>query len=157
MKNDDHLDSDQLTPSIVAALRDVSPASDAVRDQHIATALGYLGVEGRAPRRPLFAAVAASVVLLVGGVVIGRSTSDSKSTYASASPGETATTAAPKGNLGVNTTIAPTCAARAGGTYIGSYSAKGRRWQMYVSDSTLNIVNDTTCEVASRTPLPTIP
>jgi hypothetical protein len=157
MNNDDHLDPDQLTPNIVAALRDVSPASDDVRDHHIATALGHLGVEASRPRRPWLAAVAASVVLLAGGVVIGRSTTESKSTYASASPGETATTVAAKGNLGVSTTLAPTCAARAGGTYIGSYSAKGQRWQMYVSDSTLNIVNHITCEVASRTPLPTIP
>ena len=157
MNNDDHLDSDQLTPNIIVALRDVSPASDAVRDQHITTALGHLGGQARAPRRPWLAAVAASVVLLAGGVVIGRSTSESKSTYASASPGETATTLAAKGNLGVSTTLAPTCASRAGGIYIGSYSVKGQRWQMYVSDSTLNIVNHTTCEVASRTPLPTIP
>ncbi|MEY3290845.1 MAG: hypothetical protein RLY19_936 [Actinomycetota bacterium] len=157
MNNDDHLDSDQLTPSIIAALRDVSPANDAVRDQQIATALSHLGVEARAPRRPWLAAVAASVVLLGGGVIIGRSISDSKSTYASASPSETTTTLAAKGDLGASTTLAPTCAARAGGTYIGSYSAKGQRWQMYVSDSTLNIVNHITCEVASRTPLPTIP
>ncbi len=157
MNNDDHLDSDQLTPSIVAALRDVAPASDALRDQHITTALGHLGAVARAPRRPWLAAVAASVVLLAGGAVIGRATSESKSTYASASPGETGTTQVAKGNLGTSTTISPTCAGRADGTYIGSYSAKGKRWQMYLSDSTLNIVNDTTCEVASRTPLPTIP
>ena len=156
MNNDDHLDSDQLTPNIVAALRDVSPASDDDRNHHIATALGHLSGQARAPRRPWLAAVAASVVLLAGGVVIGRSTSDSKSTYASASPRETATTVVAKGDLGATTT-APTCAARAGGTYIGSYSVKGQRWQMYVSGSTLNILNHTTCEVASRTPLPTIP
>lgn len=156
MSNDDHLGSDQLTPRIEAALRDVTPAGEALRDQHIASALGHMSVEARSPRRPWFAAVAASVVLLAGGAVIGRSTSDSKSTFASASPGETATTVPAKGDLGTTTTN-PTCAGRADGTYIGSYSVKGQKWQMYVSDSTLNIVNDTTCEVASRTPLPTIP
>ena len=157
MNNDDHLDSDQLTPSIVSALRDVAPASDAMRDQHITAALGHLGAVARTPRRPWLAAAAACVSLLAGGAVIGRATSDSKSTYASASPGETATTMAPKGDLGTSTTLAPTCAKRTDGTYIGSYSAKGQRWHMYLADSTLNIVNDTTCAVASRTPLPTIP
>lgn len=156
MDNDDHLDSDQLTPHIIAAMRDVEPADDALRDAHITSALGHLSVEARSPLRSWLTVAAASLILVAGGVVIGRATSNSKSTFASASPGATATTTVAKGDLGT-TTIVPLCASRVAGTFIGSYSANGRQWLMYVSDKTLAIVNNTSCEIASRTPLPTIP
>lgn len=157
MDNDDHLDSDQLTPHIIAALRDIEPAGDALRDAHITSALGHLSVEARSPRRSWLAVAAASLVLVAGGVALGRATTNSKSTFASASPGSTATTVVTKGDLGTTSTSIPLCASRVAGTFVGSYSANGQQWLMFVADETLAIVNNTSCEIASRTPLPTIP
>ena len=157
MSSDDQLDFDQLAPEIIAALRDVPPAGDGVREQQIASALRHLSVETRGLRRSWFGVAAASLVLVAGGIVAGRATTNSKSTFASASPGTSPTTAVAKGDLGTSQAIAPSCADRVVGQFIGSYSTKSRQWLMFVSGSSLDIVDSATCVVASRTPLPSIP
>lgn len=157
MTNDDHLDSDQLPPHIVASLRDVDPASDALRDQHITTALDHLAVNSRSPRNSWLSVAAASLVLLVGGVALGRLTSDSQGTNIAAASPNTPTTVVAKGSTDTSSTVVPLCINRMDGQYIGSYTTNGMQWLMFVSDLTLRIVNATTCTIASESPLPVAP
>ena len=44
------MNDDELDPEIVAALRNVAPASDSLRDQHIANALGEISPAGARSR-----------------------------------------------------------------------------------------------------------
>ena len=157
MNNDDHFDSDQLPPHIIAALRDAAPANDDERDSQISTALDHLAITARSPRNSWLSVAAASLVLLAGGVLIGRTTSDSKSTNIASASDQTPTSLVAKGNGDTSTTIVPLCADRVDGEYIGAYSSEGTQWLMYASGATLSIVNASSCAIAIQIPLPTSP
>ena len=67
----------ELSPEIEAALKDISAADPAVRDQHIAAALGELTVPAQSNGRLRFLSVAAAVVVLVaGGIAFSRNSDD---------------------------------------------------------------------------------
>ena len=101
------MDNDELDPRIVAALRDVAPASDDLRDAQIAAALGAGGgsvasdhhVYGnRSPWRRRMSSVAAAVVLLAVGTAYGRSSVHRSPTEPA--PGASTTTVPPKTGTG---------------------------------------------------------
>ena len=62
------MNDDELDPLLLATLRDVAPASDALREQHIAAALAEVSpAEARSRSRiARLSAAAAVVVLFVG-------------------------------------------------------------------------------------------
>ena len=60
------MNDDELDPLVLAALRDVVPASDALREQHIAAALAEISPAEARSRFTRLSAAAAVVVLLVG-------------------------------------------------------------------------------------------
>jgi hypothetical protein len=157
MANDDHLDSDQVPPHLIASLRDVSRASDDQRNQHIATAMTHLAVNSRSPRNSWLSVAAASLLLVAGGVSIGRFTSDSKSTKIAAASPNAPTTVVAKGSVDTSTTVPPLCVDRVNGEFIGSYTVSGTQWLMFASGTTLDVVNASTCLIASQSPLPTAP
>jgi hypothetical protein len=83
----------ELTPEIEAALRDIPAADPALRDQHIAAALGELAPAATMKRRNLFAAAAAVLVLAGAGVALSQNSDGD--TPAVAAP-DTTITSVPK-------------------------------------------------------------
>jgi hypothetical protein len=70
-------EDNELSPEIEAALKDISAVDPAVRDQHIAAALGELTVQAQSNGRLRFLSVAAAVVVLVaGGIAFTRNSDD---------------------------------------------------------------------------------
>ena len=129
-------DDEQLDPRIVAALRDLPAASNEIRDAHIAEALSHIStsVSQRSPRRWL--AVAAALVVLVGGNAL----------YASLSP-STGSTVSPRNDP---VTTVPTkgsvCdAGLAGYTIVGTYSFAGSVREVWTSKQNLVVVDQTSC------------
>jgi hypothetical protein len=129
-------DDEQLDPRIVAALRDLPAASNEIRDAHIAEALAYVSpsVARRSPRRWL--AVAAALVVLVGGNALYASLSPS--TDSTVSPRNSAVTTMPaKGSV---------CGEDlAGYTIVGTYSSAGSVREVWTSKQNLVVVDQTSC------------
>ena len=129
-------DDEQLDPRIVAALRDLPAASNEIRDAHIAEALAYVSpsVSRRSPRRWL--AVAAALVVLVGGNALYASLSPS--TVSNVSPRNDAVTTVPiKGSV---------CGKDlAGYTIVGTYSFVGFVREVWTSKQNLVVVDQTSC------------
>jgi len=145
------MNDDELDPEILAALRDVAPASDSLRNQHIAAALAESSSVFSRSRAKWFSAAAAVIVLLVGGNAL----------YAALSPsGETPTVAAARNNS-VATSVpvkGSACGTSLNGyTFVGAYSAADSVREVWSSEQKLVIVNPTSCAVIASYPLPTGP
>jgi hypothetical protein len=76
-------DDNELTPEIEAALRDIPAADPALRDQHIAAALGELAPSVTTKRRNLFAAAAAVLVLAGAGFAFSQNSDGNSPAIAS--------------------------------------------------------------------------
>ena len=145
------MNDDELDPEILAALRDVAPASDSLRNQHIATALAESSSVSSRSRVKWLSAAAAVIVLLVGGNAL----------YAALSPsGDTPTIAAARNNS-VATSVpvkGSVCGADLTGyTIVGTYSSADSVREVWSSEQKLVIVNPTSCAVIASYPLPTGP
>ena len=133
------MNDDELDPEVLAALRNVAPASDALRDQHIAAALGEISPAGARSRIKWLGAAAAIVVLLVGGNALYASLSSS--TDSSVTPKtDVVTTSMPvKGSA---------CGADLTGyTIVGTYSSAGSVREVWSSAQNLVVVDPTSCAV----------
>lgn len=86
---------DELPPDILSELRNIPAVDDALREQHIATALAELR-SGQSKKRRVFVAVAAAVVLIIGGVTIARNSP--AHAPAIAAPDTTMLSSLPKGS-----------------------------------------------------------
>ena len=71
-------EDNELSPEIEAALKDISAVDPALRDQHIAAALGELTISSSTGRLK-FLAAAAAVLVLAGGVIAMTRNPDSNS------------------------------------------------------------------------------
>ena len=130
---------DELDPHIGAALRDVAPAPDSVRDQHIATALGEIAVTTKRPRSVWLGAAAAIVVLLVGGNALYAALSPSRTSPAEiAMPESTASKVSPvKGSA---------CGADMNEyTIVGTYTASASVQEVWSSAQDLIVVDQASC------------
>jgi len=130
------VNDDELDPEVLAALRDVVPASDALRDKHIASALAEISpVEARS-RFTRLSAAAAVVVLLVGATAIIRL--GATSTDSNVTPRNGAITTVPvKGSV---------CGASLTGyTIVGTYSSAGSVQEVWSSAQNLVVVDQTSC------------
>ena len=129
-------DNEQLDPRIVAALRDLPAASNEVRDAHIAEALAHVSpsISRQSPRRWL--AVAAALIVLVGGNALYASLSPS--TDSTVSPRNGAVTSVPiKGSV---------CGEDLPGyTIVGTYSSVGSVQEVWTSTQNLVVVDQTSC------------
>ena len=132
------MNDDELDPEVLAALRNVAPASDALRDQHIAAALGEISPAGARSRIKWLGAAAAIVVFLVGGNALYASLSSS--TDSSVTPKTDVVTTIPvKGSA---------CGASlAGYTIVGTYSSAGAVREVWSSAQNLVVVDPTSCAV----------
>ena len=130
------MNDDELDPEVVAALRDVAPASEALRNQHIAAALADSAPASSRSRIKWLGAAAAVIVLLVGGNALYASLSPS--TDSNVTPGNGGVTTVPiKGSV---------CAANLTDyTIVGTYSAAGSVREVWSSKQDLVVLDQTSC------------
>jgi hypothetical protein len=130
------MNDDELDPEVLAALRNVAPASDALRDQHIAAALGESSPESSQSRVKWLSAAAAIIVLFVGGNALYASLSPS--TDSNVTPQSGAVTTVPvKGSV---------CGADLTGyTIVGAYSSADSVREVWNSARDLVVVDQTSC------------
>jgi hypothetical protein len=143
------MNDDDLDPEIVAALRDIAPASDALRNKHITAALGEISTTSSRSRTKWLSAAAAVIVLLVGGNALYASLSPSTDSNVTPRNGVVTATVPVKGSV---------CGANlADYTFVGTYSSAGSVREVWSSKQDLIIVNPSTCAVIASYPLPVQP
>ena len=130
------MNDDELDPLVLAALRDVVPASDALREQHIAAALAEISPAEARSRFTWLSAAAAVVVLLVGATAIVRL--GATSTDSNVTPRNGAITTVPvKGSA---------CGAElVDYTIVGTYSSAGSVREVWSSARDLVVVDQSSC------------
>ena len=130
------MNDDELDPEVLAALRDVAPVSDSLRDQHIASALAEISPAGARSRFTRLSVAAAVVVLLVGATAIVRL--GATSTDSNVAPRNSMITSVPvKGS---------TCGAElADYTFVGTYSLADSVREVWSSKQDLVVVDQTSC------------
>ena len=132
------MNDDELDPKVLGALRNVAPASDALRDQHIAAALSESSPVSSRSRVKWLSAVAAVIVLLVGGNALYAALSPSSDTpTVAAAPNNSVTTVPVKGSAcGADLTDY---------TIVGVYSSAGSVQEVWSSKQNLVVVDQTSC------------
>lgn len=145
------MNDDELDPEVLAALRNVAPASDSLRDQHIAAALGEISTTSSRSRVKWLSAAAAVIVLIVGGNALYAALSPSNDTPSvAASPNNSVATSVPvKGSACV--------ASLAGYTIVGTYSTAGSVREVWSSAQNLVVIDPSSCAVIASYPLPAQP
>ncbi len=130
------MNDDDLDPEVAAALRNVAPASDSLREQHITAALAEISPAEARSRFTRLSAAAAVVVLLVGATAIvrlGATSSDSNVTPRN----DTITTVPVKGSAcGADLTDY---------IIVGAYSSAGSVREVWSSKQDLVVVDQTSC------------
>ena len=134
------MNDDELDPEVLAALRKVAPASDPLRDQHIAAALAESSPVSSRSRVKWLSAAAAVIVLIVGGNALYAALSPSSDTpTVAAAPNNSVTTVPVKGSA---------CGAElADYTFVGTYSTAGSVREVWSSTQNLVVVDPTSCAV----------
>ena len=131
------MNDDELDPEVLAALRDVAPASDSLRDQHIAAALGEISPAGARSRIKWLGAAAAIVVFLVGGNALYASLSSSTDSSVTPKTDVVSTSMPVKGSA---------CGADLTGyTIVGTYSSAGSVREVWSSAQNLVVVDQSSC------------
>ena len=130
------MNDDELDPEVLAALRDVAPGSDSLREQHIASALAEMSPAEARSRFTRLSAAAAVVVLLVGATAIVRL--GATSTDSNVTPRNGAITTVPvKGSA---------CGAElVDYTIVGTYSSAGSVREVWSSARDLVVVDQSSC------------
>jgi len=130
------VNDDELDPEVLAALRDVVPASDALRDQHIASALAEISAASSRSRIKWLSAAAAVIVLLVGGNAL----------YASLSPSTDSNVTPRNGGVTTVPVKGSVCdASLTGYTFVGTYSSADSVREVWSSKQDLVVVDQTSC------------
>ena len=132
------MNDDELDPEVLAALRDVAPASDSLRNQHIAAALAESSPVSSRSRVKWLSAAAAVIVLIVGGNALYAALSPSSDTpTVAAAPNNSVTTVPVKGSA---------CGAElADYTFVGTYSTAGSVREVWSSTQNLVVVDQSSC------------
>ena len=130
------MNDDELDPEVLAALRDVAPASDALRDKHIAAALVEISAASSRSRIKWLSAAAAVIVLLVGGNAL----------YASLSPSTDSNVTPRNGGVTTVPVKGSVCdASLTGYTFVGTYSSADSVREVWSSKQDLVVVDQTSC------------
>ena len=131
------MNDDELDPEVLAALRDIAPASGALRDKHIAVALGEISPAGARSRIKWLGAAAAIVVFLVGGNALYASLSSSTDSSVTPKTDVVSTSMPVKGSA---------CGADLTGyTIVGTYSSAGSVREVWSSAQNLVVVDQSSC------------
>ena len=130
------MNDDELDPKVLAALRNVAPATDSLRDKHIAAALAEISAAGARSRTKWLSAAAAVLVLLVGGNAL----------YASLSPSTDSNVTPRNGGVTTMPVKGSTCGASlADYTIVGTYSSAGSVREVWSSAQNLVVVDQSSC------------
>ena len=133
------MNDDELDPEVLAALRDVAPASDSLRDQHIAAALSESSPVSSRSRVTWLSAAAAIIVLIVGGNALYASLTSSTDSSVTPKTDVVSTSMPVKGSA---------CGASlADYTIVGTYSSAGSVREVWTSSQNLVVVDPTSCAV----------
>lgn len=153
--------NDDLDPRLIAALRDLAPADDDIRDLHISTALAELRVSGR---RPLMrsVSVAAALILLLGGVAAFRPGQSPRDSGVSAAehtpislPSKTGTDV-PVTNVDPGTTSE--CRSTLDGSLqVGEYGPGHARFRVDLNSESMEVLDPRTCVSIAIFDLPVLP
>jgi hypothetical protein len=130
------MNDDDLDPEVVAALRDIAPASDSLRNQHIAAALGEISTTSSRSRIKWLGAAAAVIVLLVGGNALYASLSPS--TDSNVTPQTGAVTTIPVKGSACGTELTDY-------TIVGTYLSADSVREVWSSARDLVVVDQTSC------------
>ena len=133
------MNDDELDPLILAALRDVVPASDSLREQHIAAALAEISPASSRSRTKWLSAAAAIVVLLIGGNAL----------YASLAPSENAPTEIAMPNS-TSSKVSPPKGSACGAdltdyTIVGTYTSSDSVQEVWSSTRNLVVIDQASC------------
>ena len=140
------MNDDELDPLVLAALRDVVPASDSLRNQHIATALAEISPAEARSRFTRLSAAAAVVVMLVGATAIVRL--GATSTDSNVTPRNGAITTVPVKGSACGADLADY-------TIVGTYSSAGFVREVWSSQQDLVVVDQTSCALLDTITHPT--
>ena len=132
---------DELQPDIVSALRDVAPATEAIRNMHIDTALNELKSRKSKKRISLISAAAALVAVASGFVVVQTRSSDSPA-FAQREVATLSTVPA-KGSASPTTLRSP--CAKAGERVVGAYQLDGTTASLIDTGAGISIATDNAC------------
>ena len=130
------MNDDDLDPEVVAALRDIAPVSDSLRNQHIAAAIGEISPASSRSRAKWLSAAAAIIVLLVGGNALYASLSPSTDSNVTPRNGGVTTVPVKGSACGVSLT---------GYTIVGTYSSAGSVREVWSSKQDLVVLDQTSC------------
>ena len=131
------MNDDELDPEVLAALRDVAPASDSLRDQHIAAALSESSPVSSRSRVTWLSAAAAIIVLIVGGNALYASLTSSTDSSVTPTTDVVSTSMPVKGSA---------CGAGlADYTIVGTYSSAGSVREVWSSAQNLVVVDPSSC------------
>lgn len=130
------MNDDERDPLILAALRDVAPASDSLREQHIAAALAAISPTGARSRFTRLSAAAAVVVLFVGATAIVRL--GTTSTDSNVTPRNGAITTVPVKGFACGAGLTDY-------TIVGTYSSADSVREVWSSAQNLMVVDQSSC------------
>lgn len=139
-------DDDSLPAEITAALRDVGPVDESVREAQITRALDELAATGTTGRRwSAMGTVAAAVAALAVGTVLGRSTGETGTNVRNAAP--TTSVSPAKTSNG--------CADEIGTeTFVGEWTENGTTKFLTVDAENIYVRDAVTCDVLSTVSRP---
>lgn len=150
--------NDELDPRFLAALRDVPAVDDAVREAHIAAAVDAVVAarRGRTQVRSVWLVAAAAVLLLAGGVVLGRVSASEQPSEVAANAGESDLRV--KGSVPTNpTSVAPCATDFPDHDFLKSYVTTQGTRLVFVrlgSRPRLTIVRSSDCAIVEEIDLP---
>jgi hypothetical protein len=130
------MNDDDLDPEVVAALREIAPASDALRDKHIAAALAASAPASSRSRVKWLGAAAAVIVLLIGGNALYASLSPSTDSNVTPQTGAVTTIPIKGSACGASLTDY---------TIVGAYSSADSVREVWSSKQDLVVVDQTSC------------
>lgn len=144
-------DETELDPVIVAALRDVPSADQALREAQIAAALDHVEVArtnaGGSPARQRWLSVAAATAALAGGFLVGRAGDDTANQPRNAAVDVTTTTMPPK--------TGTACATEVGdGRILAEYASNDGPRMIVLGEDALVIIDAESCAPVQTIPLP---
>lgn len=131
------MNNDDLAPHITAALCDVTPAPDSLRDQHISAAIGQITVTAKRPRSRWLSAAAAIVVLVAGATTAVRLTTSGSDSNVALQSEKTMTATLTKGSAH--------CGANGDSGMVGDYWLLGQHREIWATKQRLTVYESGSC------------
>lgn len=144
-------DTNELPADISAALRDLTPATDAVREAHLATALGAIAPRSRRRMSPISVAASIVLVLAVGATLFARTGKNAAPALAAhaITPYVPVKGATPEQ---INRTVGANSCMLAGTDIFGFYTMDTQIMKLGWSAKEISVINGDSCVVVGELP-----